>query len=244
MRVDGRGPADLREIRITPGAMPFAEGSCLVEFGSTRVLCSATLDNHVPPHLVGTGQGWVTAEYAMLPRSSKQRIPRDSAKGKPAARSVEIQRLIGRSLRAITEVERLGERTFIIDCDVIQADGGTRTASITGGFIALALAMKHLAANRQIGGVYLRDYVAAVSVGRVEGRAALDLCYLEDAQAEVDMNVVLTGAGHFVEVQGTAEKGAFSSAELEEMLALARAGAAEIVRKQKEILGLELPRPE
>ncbi len=243
MRIDGRAPDQLREVRITPNVLLYAEGSCQIEFGLTRLIVSATLDNRAPAHLAGTGQGWVTAEYAMLPRSSKQRIVRDVNRTHPVGRSQEIQRLIGRSLRAVTDLERLGERTFIIDCDVIQADGGTRTAAITGGFVALGLAMKRLGEQGQMGRVLLNDYVAAVSVGIVEGRPVLDLCYLEDAQAEVDMNVVMNGAGQFIEVQGTAEHGAFSREQLDEMLAMARGGIDRLVAMQKEILGIDLKKP-
>ena len=237
MRVDGRLPDQLRSIKITPDVLQFAEGSCMIECGLTRVLCSATLDNKVPPHVIGSGQGWVTAEYAMLPRSSKQRIPRDAVKGQVNGRSQEIQRLTGRCLRAIANLPSLGERMFIVDCDVLQADGGTRTAAITGGFVALALAMKKLIRQNQMGKILLRDYLAAVSVGIVEGRPALDLCYLEDAQAEVDMNVVMTGAGNYVEIQGTAEKQSYSPAQLQEMLALARTGIAQLIEIQKAALG-------
>ncbi len=239
MRVDGRLPEQLREIRIIPNVLVHAEGSCQIELGLTRVLCSATLDNKVPPHLAGQGQGWVTAEYSMLPRSSKQRIVRDGVRGYVGGRSYEIQRLIGRSLRAVADLRALGERTFIIDCDVIQADGGTRTAAITGGFVALALAMKRLIEQGQMGRVLLKDFMAAASVGIVEGRAVLDLCYLEDSQAEVDMNVVMTSSGRFIEVQGTAEKDPFSLEQMNELLNLARAGILELIQKQKEVTGIE-----
>lgn len=237
IRVDGRLANQLRSVKITPNVQEYAEGSCLIEFGKTRVLCTATVDPKPAAHLIGTGRGWVTAEYAMLPRSSKQRIPRDRDRG-ANGRTQEIQRLIGRSLRAVTELDSLGERTFIIDCDVIQADGGTRTAAITGGFVALALAMKKLVGLGQMTRPLLKDYVAAVSVGRVEGAAALDLCYLEDAQAEVDMNVVMTGAGEFVELQGTAEHGSYTRAQLDEMLAIAGEGIASLIAMQREVIGI------
>jgi ribonuclease PH len=239
MRVDGRKIDQLRDVKITPDVLVHAEGSCQIDLGLTRVLCSATLDNKVPPHLIGRGQGWVTAEYAMLPRSSKQRIVRDGVRGHVGGRSHEIQRLIGRSMRAVTDLKTLGERTFIIDCDVLQADGGTRTAAITGGFVALGLAMKRCVERGQMSRVLLKDFMAAVSVGVVEGRAALDLCYLEDAQAETDMNVVMTRAGQFIELQGTAEQDPFSQDQLLEMLGLARQGILELVEKQKEALGIE-----
>jgi ribonuclease PH len=239
MRVDGRRLDQLRDIRITPDVLLYAEGSCQVEFGNTKVLCSATLDNKVPPHLVGQGRGWVTAEYAMLPRSSKQRIPRDGVRGQVNGRSQEIQRLIGRSLRTVANLEALGERMFIVDCDVIQADGGTRTAAITGGFVALALAMKRLVERNQMGRILLRDFVAAVSVGIVEGRPVLDLCYLEDAQAEVDMNVVMTAAGRFIELQGTAEKDPFSMEQLHDLLGLAQSGIRQLIEAQKQAIGID-----
>jgi len=244
MRVDGRQADQIRDVTITPNVLIHAEGSCQIDLGLTRVLCSATLDNRVPPHLVGQGQGWVTAEYAMLPRSSKQRIVRDGVKGHVGGRSHEIQRLIGRSLRAVTDLKALGERTFIIDCDVLQADGGTRTAAITGGFVALALAMKRLIEQGQMSRLLLKDFMAAVSVGIVEGRPALDLCYLEDAQAEVDMNVIMTSAGRFIEVQGTAEQESFDREQLDAMLDLARKGVLDLVEKQKEVLGLDSLRAE
>ena len=240
-RVDGRTPEQKRPFKLTPGYAPYAEGSVLVELGDTRVLCTATVENRVPPHLKDMAQGWVTAEYSMLPRSSKQRIPRESAKGKIGGRTHEIQRLIGRSLRTVTDMRRLGERSILIDCDVIQADGGTRTASITGGFIALAMAIQHLRKLGQVGSGILTDYVAATSMGMVEGRPVLDLNYIEDSQADVDMNLVMTGQGHFVEIQGTAEKIAFDDLAMAQMLALGRKGIMELVEAQKAILGETLP---
>lgn len=241
MRVDGRGVDEKRPLKLTPNYARYAEGSVLIELGETVVLCTATVENRVPPHLRDMAQGWVTAEYAMLPRSSKQRIPRESSKGKVGGRTHEIQRLIGRSLRTVTDLRRLGERTIMVDCDVIQADGGTRTAAITGGFIALAMAVKHLKESNLVGSGILSDFVAATSMGIVEGRPVLDLNYIEDSQADVDMNLVMTGGGNFVEIQGTAEKVAFDNPALMELLALGRKGIEELVAAQKEIIGDELP---
>jgi ribonuclease PH len=239
MRVDGRAPDEMRLMKVMPGYLKYAEGSLLIEMGETRVICSASVDNKVPPHLKDTGQGWITAEYAMLPRASKHRIVRDSIRGSIAGRSYEIQRLIGRSLRAVVDLQKLGERTIIIDCDVIQADGGTRCAAITGAFIALVLALQRMRDERKIGHLLVKDFVAATSVGIVEGRPALDLCYLEDAQAEVDMNIVMTGSGKFVEIQGTAESAPFDAAAMNEMLDLARKGIMQLVQIQKETLKIE-----
>lgn len=243
IRVDGREPGQLRPLKITPNFAEYAEGSALIEVGKTRVLCTATVDNKVPPHIYGTGKGWLTAEYAMLPRSSPQRIPRDGVKGKIGGRSHEIQRLIGRSLRTVFDMDRFGERTVTIDCDVIQADGGTRTAAITGSFIALGLALEKMRAEGKVNINLLKDYLGAVSVGVVEGVPVLDLCYLEDAQAEVDMNVVLTGGGSFVEIQGTAESRPFDDASLATMLGLARTGIRQLIEAQAQILKLEFPAP-
>ncbi len=241
MRVDGRGIDEKRTLKLTPGYAKYAEGSVLIEVGETVVLCTATVENRVPPHLRDQATGWVTAEYAMLPRSSKQRIQREATKGKQGGRTHEIQRLIGRSLRTVTDLRRLGERTIMVDCDVIQADGGTRTAAITGGFIALAMAVQHLKKLSLVGSNILSDYVAATSMGVVEGRAVLDLNYIEDSQAEVDMNLVMTGNGNFVEIQGTAEKTAFGDDMLAEMLVLGRKGINELIAAQKEIIGDTLP---
>lgn len=241
MRVDSRAIDEKRALKLTPHYARYAEGSVLIELGETVVLCTATVENRVPPHLRDMAQGWVTAEYAMLPRSSKQRIQREAAKGKQGGRTHEIQRLIGRSLRTVTDLRRLGERTIIIDCDVIQADGGTRTAAITGGFIALALAVRHMREQNLVGSNILTDYLAATSVGVVEGRPVLDLNYIEDSQAEVDMNLVMTGGGNFVEIQGTAEKTAFGDDFLLQMLDLGRKGIGELVAAQKEIIGDTLP---
>ncbi|MCX8037210.1 MAG: ribonuclease PH [Candidatus Sumerlaeia bacterium] len=239
MRVDGRAADQLRPIRITLDYLRHAEGSVLIELGETRVICTVTVENRVPPHAKEQNQGWLTAEYAMLPRSVSTRVPRDSARGHVSGRSAEIQRLIGRALRSVVRLDKLGERTFIIDCDVIQGDGGTRTAAITGAFVALASAVRKLRAENQIGKDILTDFLAAVSVGIVEGEPVLDLCYLEDAAAEVDMNVVMTGSGKFVEIQGTAESKPFDLQQMEQLLALARVGVAQLIAKQKEVLGLD-----
>jgi ribonuclease PH len=236
-RVDGRGPADLRPVRMTLGFMPYAEGSCFVEMGDTKVICTATVDDGVPRWLVGKGRGWVTAEYSMMPRSSPQRIQREVNKGRPSGRTQEIQRLIGRSLRAVTDMSALGERTVWLDCDVIQADGGTRTASITGAFVALAQACEWMREKNLISSWPLTDSVSAVSVGIIDGVVCLDLNYSEDSTAQVDMNVVMTGSGRLVEVQGTAEHGAFDRSELDEMLDLATKGIAELTAQQEMALG-------
>jgi ribonuclease PH len=241
MRIDGRAVDEKRPLALTPGYAKYADGSVLVELGDTRVLCTATVEDKVPPHLRDQAQGWVTGEYSMLPRSSKQRIQREASKGHIGGRTHEIQRLIGRSLRAVTDMRRLGERTIIIDCDVIQADGGTRTAAITGGFIALAIAVRGLRQAGKVGAGVLTDFVAATSVGIVEGRPVLDLNYLEDVQAEVDMNIIATASGKYVEIQGTAEKQCFDDAQLAEMLRLGRKGVEELVTAQKEIVGDSLP---
>jgi ribonuclease PH len=240
MRIDGRAANELRSVTFTPNYLRFAEGSVLVEWGKNKVLCAATVEQRVPPHLIGSGTGWVTAEYAMLPRSAKQRIQRDGTRNSPNSRSIEIARLIGRSLRAIVDLRAFGERCIVVDCDVIESDGGTRTASITGGFLAVALAIQRLREEGQIGreARLLKDYLAAVSVGIVEGRPVLDLNYLEDSTANTDMNVVMTGAGHYVEVQGTAEKDPFPPEQLAAMLALAREGTAALVERQKQIVTL------
>ncbi|OPZ11627.1 MAG: Ribonuclease PH [candidate division BRC1 bacterium ADurb.BinA364] len=239
MRVDGRAADELRPIAITPNWLKTAQGSAMVEFGDTKVLCAATVDNSAPPHRRDTGMGWLTAEYAMLPCCSKIRIPRDSIKGRVSGRSQEIQRLIGRCLRAVFDMNAFGERTILVDCDVIQADGGTRTASITGAFVAVALAMRGLVEARQAKGLLLRDFLGAVSVGLVEGRPALDLRYIEDAQAEMDMNVVMTGSGDIVEVQATAEATPVSRAQFDELLELAAGGIQRIVAAQREALGID-----
>ena len=236
-RNDGRALDGKRPLKLIADFTKYAEGSVLVELGDTRVLCNASVEEKVPPHLRDKAQGWVTAEYSMLPRATHDRSPREAAKGKQGGRTYEIQRLIGRSLRAITDMRRLGERTITVDCDVLQADGGTRTASITGGFVAMALAVKRLRAAGSVGGGVLTDYMAATSVGIVGGVAMLDLCYEEDSRAEVDMNVIMTGGGRFVELQGTAEKGSFDDEALAAMLALGRKGVMELVAAQRELLG-------
>jgi ribonuclease PH len=233
-RRDGRRPGELRPVRLVPGFMPPAEGSVLIEFGDTRVICTASVQESVPPFLRGTGKGWVTAEYAMLPRSSAERIERE--RRGPGGRTHEIQRLVGRSLRAVMDLGALGERSIVVDCDVIQADGGTRTASITGGYVALVLALDRLRRGGAFARMPLRDSVAAVSVGMLGSRLLLDLCYEEDSRASVDMNVVQTGAGRFVEVQGTAEGKTFTASELRRMLALASTGIRSLMAMQREAL--------
>ena len=240
-RSGGRAPDELRPVSISPGFMPYAEGSCLVEMGDTRVICTATVDDYVPRWMLGTGTGWVTAEYQMLPRSSPERVQREVNKGKPSGRTQEIQRLIGRSLRAVTDLGALGERSILIDCDVLQADGGTRTASITGAYVALEQAVAGLVGAGALTGSPLMDSVAAVSVGVVDGVACLDLDYSEDSTAAVDMNVVMTGAGKLVEVQGTAEHGTFDRNELNLLLDLATGGIRELTAHQSKSLGASDP---
>jgi ribonuclease PH len=236
-RPDGRDPDQLREVKLTPGYMPYAEGSCFVEMGDTKVLCSATVDDGVPRFLMGKGLGWLSAEYAMIPRSSPERIQREVNKGRQSGRTQEIQRLIGRSVRASVDTKALGERTIWLDCDVIQADGGTRTASITGAFVAVAGACEWMRDNDMIQSWPLTDSVSAVSVGIIDGVACLDLTYEEDSHAQVDMNVVMTGSGKLVEVQGTAEHGAFERSELDTMLDLASKGIAQLTAQQEIALG-------
>ena len=235
-RPDGRAAHQLRSVRLIPGAMKFAEASCLVEWGDTNVICTATLQEKVPPFLRNSGTGWVTAEYGMLPRSSSQRIERESVRGRLSGRTQEIQRLIGRSLRTAVDLAKLGERSIIIDCDVIQADGGTRCAAITSGFVALVELLRHLRARGLLQALPVRDFLAAVSVGMVQGRPVLDLSYAEDAAADVDMNVVMTGRGGFVEVQGTAEREPFRQAELDRMLQLAAQGSRRLLAIQRSVL--------
>ena len=239
-RADGREALELRPGRITTGYTKYAEGSVLIEMGETRVLCTASIEERVPSFLKGRGTGWVTAEYAMLPRATETRTQREIGRGGPSGRTHEIQRLIGRSLRSIVDMTALGERSVTIDCDVLQADGGTRTAAITGGFVALALALnRHLEAGK-LARSPLRDYVAAVSVGVIDGRVLLDLNYGEDSRAEVDMNVVLTGDGRFVEVQGTAEAGPFNRAQMDEMIAAAEVGIEQLIALQREAIEVAL----
>jgi len=235
-RADGRGPSDLRPVRITRNWLDHAEGSVLVEFGATRVLVAASVTEGVPRWRKGSGLGWVTSEYAMLPRSTHTRSDRESVKGRIGGRTHEISRLIGRSLRAVIDYQALGENTIVLDCDVLQADGGTRTASITGAYVALVDAVEWLRARGALAGEPLTGSVAAVSVGVVAGTPMLDLCYSEDSGAEVDLNVVATGTGEFVEVQGTAEGRPFGRAVLDELLDLGLAGCAELTRRQHEAL--------
>lgn len=236
-RVDQRNPGQLRQSKLIPYYTKFAEGSVMIEMGETRVLCNATIEDKVPPFLKGMSKGWITAEYSMLPRATQVRNQREANKGKLSGRTNEIQRLIGRSLRAVVDLEALGERTVILDCDVIQADGGTRTASITGAFVALVLALEKLVKNGQLKRLPIKDWLAAVSVGKVDDTLLLDLCFSEDSRAVVDMNLVMTGKGEFVEVQGTAEGSPFTGAELDSLLTLGRQGIAELIKLQKEILG-------
>ncbi|MBE9512441.1 MAG: ribonuclease PH [Chloroflexi bacterium] len=235
-RVDGRAYDEMRPIRIIPGYQDFAEGSALIEIGKTRVLCSASVEERVPPFLRGGGSGWVTAEYAMLPRSTVTRSPRDSSLGRIGGRSQEIQRLIGRSLRAVTDLVALGERTLIVDCDVLQADGGTRTAAITGAYVALYQALQTLANMGIISSIPLKTAVAATSVGIVHSYMMLDLCYDEDCNAGVDFNVAMTGKGEFVEIQGTAEAKPFSKEVVDSLLSLAEKGIKQLFQVQKEAL--------
>ena len=230
-------PCDaLRPVQITRGYTAHAEGSVLIEFGQTKVLCTASVEEKVPPHQKGSGQGWVTAEYGMLPRATHTRSDREAAKGKQSGRTQEIQRLIGRSLRAVFDLKALGERTLIIDCDVLQADGGTRTASITGAFVAAQDAVNKLMIEGKLASSPIKEYVAAVSVGILDGQPLLDLEYVEDSKCDTDMNVVITGAGHYVEVQGTAEGQAFTRQEMDALLALAEKGIRELVTLQKQAL--------
>jgi ribonuclease PH len=236
MRPSGRSPDQLRPIRFTRNYTKHAEGSVLVEFGDTRVLCTATVEEHIPRWLKGKGQGWVTAEYGMLPRSTGSRMGREAARGRQGGRTMEIQRLIARSLRAVVNLGALGERNITVDCDVIQADGGTRTASITGGFVALADAMAWLVKSGKIKKNPIIGQVASVSVGIFNGVPVLDLDYAEDSNAETDMNVVMNDAGAFIEVQGTAEGHAFRQEELDAMLALAKSGIANLIDHQREVL--------
>lgn len=236
MRIDGRKPGELRPVKIRRNYLKYALGSCLVEMGHTRVLCTASLQDKAPPFLKGTGKGWLTAEYGMLPASCTERIQRESTKGKPSGRTQEIQRLIGRSLRSIMDLHKLGERTIFIDADVIQGDGGTRTAAITGAYVALVDAVNKMIKQGTITESPVVESVAAVSVGIVNGKALLDLCYQEDSKAEVDMNVVMTGAGAFVEVQGTAEGKAFTKKQMAELVAIAEKGIRDLLSKQKKAL--------
>jgi ribonuclease PH len=233
MRTDKRKADDLRPVEIKTGYLMTAEGSALIKVGNTHVLCAASIEETVPPFLRNSGKGWVTAEYSMLPRATSKRTPREVNKGRPSGRTHEIQRLIGRSMRSVVDMTALGERTVMLDCDVLQADGGTRTASITGAFVAMAMAFRQLIEYGGLKKMPIRDYVAATSVGLVGGVPMLDLCYEEDSQADVDMNVVMTGGGRFVEVQATAEHEAFDDAQMAQLTELARNGIARLVEIQK-----------
>jgi ribonuclease PH len=246
MRSDQRAPNQLRETKLTPDYLLHAEGSVLIEAGRTKVICAASVEDRVPPFLRNTGKGWVTAEYGMLPRATTTRTQREAAAGKVGGRTQEIQRLIGRSLRSVADLQALGERTIWIDCDVIQADGGTRTAAITGAFVALALALERLRERDVLRTIPLSDYVAAISVGIVDGEALLDLAYDDDSRADVDMNIVKTGDGRFIEVQGTAEAEPFGHDALIDLLELADHGIRQLVEQQRAIVGHLIParRPE
>jgi ribonuclease PH len=236
MRIDQRTPDQLRPVKITTGYLATAEGSALIEMGNTRVLCAASIEETVPQFLRGSGKGWVTAEYAMLPRATITRTPREVSKGHPSGRTQEIQRLIGRSLRSVVDLPALGERSVIVDCDVLQADGGTRTAAITGAWVALAVALQQLVRYGAIKALPLRDHVAATSVGIVDGEPLLDLCYEEDSRADVDMNLVLTGTGKFIEIQATAEQTPFDDTGLARLMELGRQGITRLVELQKQAL--------
>ena len=236
LRTDGRKPNQLRNLKITPSYIKTADGSVLIEMGDTRVICTAKLEERVPPFLRNSGKGWITAEYGMLPGSSQQRIGRESSRGKVGGRTHEIQRLIGRSLRAIADLKSLGERTVWIDCDVIQADGGTRTAAITGAYIALAEAAGGWLQRGMVNVTPLKDSVAAVSIGIVDGKIFLDLCYEEDSKADVDMNFVMTGSGKFIEVQGTAESAPFTKKQMERMAEIAQGGIKDLLKAQNKVI--------
>src|SRR6266478_5963695 len=237
-RSDNRAIDQLRPVSIVPDFITTAEGSVLIEVGNTRVICTASIEETVPTFMRNSGKGWISSEYAMIPRATLTRTPREVAKGRPSGRTHEIQRLIGRSLRAVTDLARLGERTIWIDCDVIQADGGTRTASITGAFVALGLGLEKLVEAGTLAAVPLKDYVAAISVGIVDGEVLLDLCYEEDSRADVDMNVVMTAGNKIVELQATAEHQVFEEQQLGKMIALARMGVQQLIAKQQAILGM------
>ncbi|MFY9529229.1 MAG: ribonuclease PH [Candidatus Acidiferrales bacterium] len=239
MRSDGRANDQLRPVKFTPDFLPTAEGSVLIETGQTRVIATATVDDGVPSFLKGAGKGWVTSEYGMLPRATEQRTAREASRGRQSGRTLEIQRLIGRTLRAVVDMKALGERTIWIDCDVLQADGGTRTASITGAFVALALACERLVAAGILRSIPLTDSVAATSVGIVNNELLLDLAYEEDSQAQVDMNVVMTGSGRFVEVQATAEGRPYTGAEMQQLLQLAAIGIRVLTEAQQELLRMD-----
>jgi ribonuclease PH len=235
-RSDNRSPDQMRPVNIVADFISTAEGSCLIELGNTRVICTATIEDSVPQFLRNSGKGWVTSEYGMLPRATLTRTPREVTKGRAGGRTHEIQRLIGRSLRAVTDMKKLGERTIFLDCDVIQADGGTRTASITGAFVAMGLAMQRMVESGVLTAAPIRDYIAATSIGIVDGEIMLDLCYEEDSRAEVDMNLVITGSKKIVEVQATAERHPFDDAQLAKMMAMARQGIEYLVKRQQAVL--------
>ncbi|MEC0372400.1 ribonuclease PH [Paenibacillus chibensis] len=237
MRSNGRSSDQLRPMNLTVNVNKYAEGSVFIEMGDTKVICTATIDEKVPPFLKGQGKGWVTAEYSMLPRATQSRNQRESARGKLSGRTMEIQRLIGRALRSVVDLRALGERTITLDCDVIQADGGTRTTSITGSFVALAIAVNKIAQQHKLPVFPITDYLASVSVGVVNGEPMLDLNYEEDSSAKVDMNLVMTGSGEFVELQGTGEESPFTRAELNQLLELGEKGIGQLIEKQKELLG-------
>jgi ribonuclease PH len=238
MRIDGRAPNQLRPVQITPGFIHSAEGSVLIEVGRTRVICTASVEESVPSFMRNSGKGWITSEYGMIPRATNTRNVRESTSGKRSGRTMEIQRLIGRSLRTSIDLDRLGERTILMDCDVIEADGGTRTASITGAFIALSLAVRGLLNSGKLTASPLRSHVAAVSVGVVGGVPMLDLNYAEDSSADVDFNLVMTDAGEFVEIQGTAERNPFGDGALTELIRLGRQGILELIEQQRRILSI------
>ncbi|MBH8596903.1 ribonuclease PH [Thermoactinomyces sp. CICC 10523] len=237
MRVDGRAYDELRKVSMEKDFIKTAEGSVYITVGDTRVICTATLEDRVPPFLRNSGKGWITAEYSMLPRATQTRTIREASKGKLSGRTMEIQRLIGRALRSVVDLEALGERTLWLDCDVIQADGGTRTASITGAFVAMVSALAPLVRNGTLKSLPVKDFLAATSVGVIGEHACLDLCYEEDSSAIVDMNIVMTGSGQYVEIQGTGEETPFSAEQLAELLSLGQKGTSELIRLQKEILG-------
>jgi ribonuclease PH len=236
-RIDGRNNEQIRPVKITRNYLKHAEGSVLIEMGDTKVICTASVDDKVPPFIKGTGKGWITSEYGMIPRSTEARKPRESTRGKVDGRTMEIQRLIGRALRSIVDLEKLGEMTIYIDCDVIQADGGTRTASITGSYVALVDALYKLVQQEKIEAMPLNGYIAAISVGIKDGEAILDLNYAEDSTCQVDMNIVMTDKREFIEIQGTGEESPFSKAQLQEMMGLAEKGIKELIEIQKQSLG-------
>lgn len=240
VRVDGRKPGELREVKITRNFTKYAEGSVLIEAGDTKVICTASIEDKVPPFLRGQGQGWVTAEYSMLPRATETRNVREASRGRLSGRTSEIQRLVGRALRSVVDLEALGERTIWLDCDVIQADGGTRTASITGAFVAMMDAIQRLGQTVNWDKLPIANFVAAISVGLVDGVPLLDLCYAEDSQAQVDMNVVMTGDGKIIEIQGTAEEAPFARSEMDEMLDLAEQGIRDLIGLQRRALTEDL----